>query len=194
MRGRYQRLTGCYSLPRDPNRPEDTQTTQDKAQLKSFYNGIIVDHQNVMQSCWVHDGPQSSRTGMNNILRIQARDLQSYHPANQVRSEEILRHSHEQRTAQNLDEQDHRRANGHILKLQDCLGGDTALLETEADAEAVEEGEAHPLGLWGVDREEIAEAGADAHDDAASYKEGGVLAGFGDGGAGEDDRDDLGKD
>ena len=194
MRGRQQRLTARDSLPRDANRTEDTQATQDQAQLKSLHNGLVVDDQNVMQSCRIHDGPQSRRASMNNILRIQTRDLQSNHPANQVRREEVLRHSDEQRAAQNLDEQDDRGADGHVFELQDGLGGDTALLETEADAEAVEEGEADPLGLGGVDGEEIAEAGADAHGDAASYEEGGVLAGFCDGGAGEDDGDDLGED
>lgn len=131
---------------------------------------------------------------MHNIIRVKVRDVKRSKVLNQVSGKQILRHTNEHRSTEDLHKQHDSSADRDIGELEDRLSSDAALLEPETDAETVEELEAGPGATRAVDFEEGEEPGADAHDDAAGDEEGGEVAIVGDEAAGHDDGEDLGED
>ena len=194
-RKRYSR-THLYLLPLNApplhkQTPNSRQASHHKRNLKDLSQCRIILLHDTRHILRRHDTPKTSRTRQRNLSRVHARHVFT-DIANHPIRKHALPHRDEHRRAKELQEKHERRRDGDLGDVEDGLDHDLGLLEPEADAEAHDYLISDPFGVAGLEVKGREEARADGRQRGAGEHEGGVVARFGDEGAGENGAEDAG--
>ena len=169
---------------------QDREAGHDEADLEAHAQRVVIG----LQGCgMVRGGDEVEELGGARALDQPGTDARDASEAvGQLIVEHVLADRGEDGAEELLTEEHERHANGHVLARQHRLRGHVGCLRARAEAEAVQNLEANPLALQGVDLEGGEQAGADRCEADAEDHEGRVIADAGDQLAGDDGRHDNG--
>ena len=182
-------LLALDTLPLQPDRANNSQTSQCHTDIPRLNQCAIVRHQNAVQKLRRDRLLDRRGTQPQDHGRIEPLSFLQQTSQEAVR-EHILADGHEEGSAKGLGKHDERSSHGYVGDWQHSLDGDEGLLHREPDAEAIQDLIADPFGRAGVDGEGGKKAGADRHENGRGVEEGDVVAQSGNASTTEDGEED----